>query len=123
MLDSLFRGLFDASVTTTITPGKFLLCVGVSLVLGLVLCAMTVWHSHFSRSLTVTLAILPAVVCVVILMVNGNLGTGVAVAGAFNLVRFRSAPGSAGRLVRSLLLWAPDLLPAWAIWAMGFCSL
>lgn len=56
---------------------------------------MTLWRSPFSRSLAVTLAILPAVVCVVIMMVNGNVGTGVAVAGAFNLVRFRSAPGSA----------------------------
>ena len=42
-----------------------------------------------------TLALLPAVVCIVIMMVNGNVGTGVAVAGAFSLVRFRSAPGSA----------------------------
>ena len=42
-----------------------------------------------------TLAILPAVVCVVILMVNGNIGAGVAVAGTFSLVRFRSAPGTA----------------------------
>ena len=95
MLDTFFRGLFDTALTDTIAPGDFLLCVGVSLLLGLLLCGMTVWHSRFSRSLIVTLAILPAVVCVVILMVNGNVGTGVAVAGAFNLVRFRSAPGSA----------------------------
>lgn len=95
MLDTFFRGLFDTALTDTITPGEFLLCVGVSLLLGLLLCGMTIWHARFSRSLTVTLAILPAVVCVVILMVNGNVGTGVAVAGAFNLVRFRSAPGSA----------------------------
>lgn len=95
MPDNLFQGLFDTALTNTIAPGAFLLCVGVSLILGLLLCAMTLWRSHFSRSLAVTLAILPAVVCVVILMVNGNVGTGVAVAGAFNLVRFRSAPGSA----------------------------
>ena len=95
MLDTLFRGLFDTTLTDTIAPGDFLLCVGVSLLLGLLLCGMTMWHSRFSRSLMVTLAILPAVVCVVIMMVNGNVGTGVAVAGAFNLVRFRSAPGSA----------------------------
>ena len=95
MLDTVFRGLFDTALTNTIAPGNFLLCVGVSLVLGLILCGMTMWHAGFSRSLMVTLAILPAVVCVVILMVNGNVGTGVAVAGAFNLVRFRSAPGSA----------------------------
>ena len=95
MLDTIFRGLFDTALTDTIGPGNFLLCVGVSLVLGLLLCAMTGWRSRSSRSLTVTLALLPAVVCVVIMMVNGNVGTGVAVAGAFSLVRFRSAPGTA----------------------------
>lgn len=95
MLDTLFHGLFDTTLTDTIAPGDFLLCVGVSLLLGLLLCGMTMWRSRFSRSLMVALAILPAVVCVVIMMVNGNVGTGVAVAGAFNLVRFRSAPGSA----------------------------
>ena len=95
MPDTLFRGIFDTALTTTITPGAFVLCVGISLLIGLVLCAMTLWRSNCTRSFAVTLAILPAVVCVVILMVNGNVGTGVAVAGAFNLVRFRSAPGSA----------------------------
>nr|WP_297171548.1 DUF4956 domain-containing protein [uncultured Agathobaculum sp.] len=95
MLDMFFRGLFDTALTDTIAPTDFLLCIGVSLALGLLLCGMTVWRSQFSRSLIITLAILPAIVCVVILMVNGNVGTGVAVAGAFNLVRFRSAPGSA----------------------------
>lgn len=42
-----------------------------------------------------TLALLPAMVQIVIMLVNGNLGTGIAVLGAFSLVRFRSAPGSA----------------------------
>ena len=91
MLDTLFRGLFDTALTTAITPGAFVLCVGMSLLIGLLLCAMTLWRSNCTRSFAVTLAILPAVVCVVILMVNSNVGTGVAVAGAFNLVRFRSA--------------------------------
>ena len=95
MLESIFRGIFDTTLTETIAPADFLRCVGLSLALGLLLCAMTLWRSHYSRSFAVTLAILPAVVCVVIMMVNGNVGTGVAVAGAFNLVRFRSAPGSA----------------------------
>lgn len=54
------------------------------------LCVTTLWRCNYSKSFAVTLAILPAVVCVVILMVNGNIGTGVAVAGTFNLVRFRS---------------------------------
>ena len=95
MLDSLFRGVFDTELTVVISPADFLLCVGVSLVIGLALCAMTMWRTRTSASFTVTLALLPAVVCVVIMMVNGNVGAGVAVAGAFSLVRFRSVPGSA----------------------------
>lgn len=95
MLNSLFRGVFDTELTTVITPADFLLCVGVSLLIGLLLCAATMWRSKSSGGFAVTLALLPAVVCVVIMMVNGNVGAGVAVAGAFSLVRFRSAPGSA----------------------------
>ena len=52
-------------------------------------------RNRSTRSLSCTLAVLPAIVCVVIALVNGNVGTGVAVAGAFSLVRFRSVPGSA----------------------------
>lgn len=59
------------------------------------MCLTTLWRTRYTKSFAVTLALLPAVVCVVIMMVNGNVGTGVAVAGAFSLVRFRSAPGSA----------------------------
>lgn len=95
MLDSFFRGVFDTELSTVIAPADFLLCVGVSLLIGLLLCAMTMWRAKSSGSFVVTLALLPAVVCVVIMMVNGNVGAGVAVAGAFSLVRFRSAPGSA----------------------------
>lgn len=103
MLESLFGGLFDTSLTRVIAPGDFLLCIGTSLLAGLLLCATTLWRCRCSRSFAVTPAILPAVVCVVILMVNGNIGTGVAVAGTFNLVRFRSAPGSA-REIASLFI-------------------
>ena len=95
MLNSLFNGVFDTELTTVITPYDFLLCVGVSLLIGLMLCAMAMWRQKSSGGFAITLALLPAVVCVVIMMVNGNVGAGVAVAGAFSLIRFRSAPGSA----------------------------
>lgn len=95
MLDNLFRGIFDAEYTQVIAPKDFLLCVGASLILGLVLAAGYAFRSRYTRSFLATLAVLPAVVCVVIMMVNGNVGTGVAVAGAFSLVRFRSAQGTA----------------------------
>lgn len=95
MLDSIFRGVFDTELTAVIAPADFLLCVAASLLIGLLLCAMTLWRMNSSGSFAVTLSLLPAVVCVVIMMVNGNIGTGVAVAGTFSLVRFRSVPGSA----------------------------
>ena len=95
MLDTIFGGLFDTQYTTVISVQNFLLCVLVSLLTGLLLACVYQHTSRSSRSFLITLAMLPAIVCVVILMVNGNVGTGVAVAGAFSLVRFRSAAGSA----------------------------
>ena len=53
MLDTVFRGLFDTALTDTISPGNFLICVAVSLILGLLLCAMTGWQSRSSRSVAV----------------------------------------------------------------------
>lgn len=103
MLDNLFRGVFDTAAASVITPGKFLLCVGVSLVMGLILCLMVLWRSRSSESFAITLALLPASVCVVIMMVNGNIGAGVAVAGAFGLVRFRSAAGT-GREISAVFI-------------------
>ena len=94
MPDMIFRGVFDTELTTVITLKQFLLCVGASLIIGLILCAMMLGRTRPSSGFAVTLATLPAAVCAVIMMVNGNVGAGVAVAGAFSLVRFRSAPGS-----------------------------
>ncbi|WP_066719753.1 DUF4956 domain-containing protein [Clostridium sp. Marseille-P299] len=95
MLDSLFKGIFDTDMTRVISVSDFLLCIGCSLVIGLILAAMYMYRTRYTKSFVITLAILPTVVCVVIMMVNGNVGTGVAVAGAFSLVRFRSVPGTA----------------------------
>lgn len=95
MPDTMFGGVFDTQFTEVIALSDFLLCLGVSLLIGLVTAAAYTYRSRYTKSFLITLAILPAVVCVVIMMVNGNIGTGVAVAGAFSLVRFRSAPGTA----------------------------
>lgn len=103
MLDSLFHGVFDSTAVAVITPGKFLLCLGAAPLIGLVLCQMVQWRSRSSGSFAITLALLPASVCVVIMMVNGSIGAGVAVAGAFGLVRFRSAAGS-GREISAVFI-------------------
>jgi hypothetical protein len=70
-------------------------CVCCALIIGLFLAFAYMYRIRYTKSFVATLAVLPAVVCVVIMMVNGNVGVGVAVAGAFSLVRFRSVPGSA----------------------------
>lgn len=88
--------LFTSFIPSTgITPVVFIILVIVSLVLGGILALIHTFNNDYTKSFVMTLAILPAVVAVVILMVNGNIGAGVAVAGAFSLVRFRSAPGTA----------------------------
>ena len=92
---SLFSGLFDTSAATTISVGSFLLCMGAALILGLLLAGAYMYRTRYTKSFVATVAMLPAVVCVVIMMVNGNIGAGVAVAGVFGLVRFRSVPGTA----------------------------
>lgn len=91
----MFKGIFDTDTTRVIEPSDFILCVAVALLAGLIIAAMYMFKARYSRSFVITLALLPAIVCVVIMMVNGNVGTGVAVAGAFSLVRFRSVPGTA----------------------------
>lgn len=110
MLDSLFTGLFDTTITQVISVTDFLLCVGCSLLLGIVFAGAYLYQNRCSKSFVVTLALLPAVVCVVIMMVNGNVGTGVAVAGAFSLVRFRSAPGSAREISAIFLCMGAGLM-------------
>lgn len=94
MLNSIFKGIFDTSASV-IAVSDFLICVGCALVIGLILALSYMYKTRYTKSFVATLAMLPAVVCVVIMMVNGNVGAGVAVAGAFSLVRFRSVPGSA----------------------------
>lgn len=81
--------------TTSVSIVAFIICMAVALALGVFMAFMYSYKSKSSESFIVALAILPLTVSMVIMMVNGNIGTGVTVAGAFSLVRFRSAPGTA----------------------------
>ncbi len=117
MLDSLFSGLFDTDMTGVIGLSDFTLCIVCALAIGLMLSVMYMYKTRYTKSFVVTLALLPAVVCVVIMMVNGNVGTGVAVAGAFSLVRFRSAAGTAREI--SMLFMA---MGAGLVVGMGYLA-
>ena len=120
-MDAIFKGLFDNGLTQTIGVGDFLLCLGVSLLLGLIMAASYTLTNEHTQSFLITVALLPAVVCVVIMMVNGNIGAGVAVAGAFSLVRFRSAPGTAKEIVVLFLAMGTGLIAGMGY--LGFATL
>ena len=110
MIENLFKGLFDTDLTSVISVPHFLLCVGTALLLGILMALAYMYRTRYTKSFVITLALLPAVVCVVIMMVNGNVGAGVAVAGAFSLVRFRSVPGTAKEICTLFLAMGAGLI-------------
>ena len=110
MLDNLFQGIFDSASTTVISVENFLLCVGVALVIGAGIAFCASRRNKFTHSFLAALAALPALVCVTIMMVNGNIGAGVATAGTFSLVRFRSGAGSAKEMTLIFLSMVAGLI-------------
>lgn len=99
MLESILSNSAQASVTLS----EFMLCMAASLVLGVIASLIYMYRNTYAKGFVVTLALLPAIVQVVIMLVNGNLGAGVAVMGAFSLIRFRSVAGG-GREIGSVFL-------------------
>lgn len=89
--------MFTSILTDTqgnLTVQNALLCALVSLLLGVLIAVIYGYQGTCSKNFMVTLVMLPVLVQMIIMLVNGNLGTSVAVLGAFSLVRFRSVPGS-----------------------------
>ena len=117
MLDSLFQSVLSDGVS----PIAMLLCTAVSLLLGICISLLHMHQGSCSKSFAVTLALLPAIVQIVIMLVNGNIGAGVAVAGTFSLVRFRSVPGSAREIGNIFLSMAVGL--ATGMGYLGYAAL
>lgn len=110
MLETIFKGIFDLNGQTVIEVPTFLLCVGISLAIGIFFAFVYSYKNRYTNSFLITLALIPAVVSVVIMMVNGNIGAGVAVAGAFSLVRFRSVAGSAKEICSIFMAMCSGLI-------------
>lgn len=92
--------LFDSIIYgNDITIDVYLICLLFAGLCGVVTALAASFRSHSSKSFLTSLILLPMIVCTVIAMVNGNIGTGVAVMGAFSLIRFRSVPGKARDIV------------------------
>lgn len=94
----MFNSIFDSTTTgLSITTG--LICAGVALALGVVIAITHMKTSQTTKGFLVTLATLPLLVMAVMIMINGNLGTSIAILGAFSLIRFRSIQGKAKDLL------------------------
>ena len=90
--------------TTTVSMQSCLICMGVAIILGVIISAVHKFTTRTTPNFLITLTILPILVQVVIFLVNGNLGTAFAVAGAFSLIRFRSMAGNSKEIVS--VFWA-----------------
>ena len=95
--------IFDSILSGGFSISMFLACLAAAGLCGLVASLMTAKTGEASKGFLISLVVLPMVVCTVILMVNGSVGTGIAVMGAFSLIRFRSVPGKARDIVAIFL--------------------
>ena len=113
-MDQFFESIFNNS---TVTIGSFMLAIITALITGIIFSFMCYFKSNSSKSFFITSSLIPACVAMVIMLVNGNIGVGVAVAGAFGLVRFRSAQGSAKEICIIFVAMAAGLA-----FGMGFLA-
>ena len=101
--------IFSSILSGSFSLGQYLLCLLFAGICGAVAALSLGRASTASRSFLISLVVLPIVVTTVILMVNGNVGTGIAVAGSFSLVRFRSAAGRARDISAIFMVMAAGL--------------
>ena len=95
----MLNSIFSSVSSTSIEISSLIICLVVSLVLGFVIALVHKYTSRCSKDFLITVALLPILVQSVMLMVNGNLGTSIAIMGAFSLVRFRSIPGTSKEIL------------------------
>lgn len=113
IVDSIFPMEFDPlteSYITKLETWMFFTCIGVAIGLGLIAAFCYMFKNNYSKTMVITIATLPPIVCVLIMLVSGSLGAAVAVGGVFALTRFRSAPGSAREITQIFLSMAVGLV-------------
>lgn len=101
--------MFSSIITNPITVTQFCICLGAALFCGLLTARAYMIRNVYSKSFICSLVLIPAIIATIIIMVNGNLGTGVAIMGAFSLVRFRSTPGTSKEMATIFSVMASGL--------------
>lgn len=105
----MLKSLFSNTASSSISIWAILICSVVSIILGVMIAYAHKKTSRYSKNFLITLAVLPILVQSVMIMVNGNLGTSVAILGAFGLVRFRSMPGTSKEILSVFFAMAVGL--------------
>ena len=113
--------MFDTILTGDLSLANFLACLGTAFALGLIVALVHQKTARATSHFITTLAILPVLVCMAIMLVNGNLGAGVATVGIFSLVRFRSIAGNSRSLMAVFFAMAIGL--ATGVGYLGFAAL
>lgn len=101
--------IFSSILVNGLTVENYLICTACAFLCGVIAALAVSFRARISKSFLISIVILPAIVETVIIMVNGSVGTGIAVAGAFSLVRFRSVPGKAKEIAALFLAMTAGL--------------
>lgn len=109
-MGAFFDNIFNSPYISTFTVEQFLLVMISAVFVGMLISVVYAYNNEYSEGFLITVAIIPAVVAVIIMVVSDSIGMGIAVAGAFSLVRFRSVPGKATEIGAIFIAMASGLL-------------
>ncbi|SFB06067.1 protein of unknown function [Acetitomaculum ruminis DSM 5522] len=112
--------MFDSILSTTFNINITLICLACALAYGLIISLTYIFTGKYTKNFVNTLVVLPIIVCVVVTLVNGNLGTSVAILGAFSLIRFRSLQGNSRDIAYIFFAMASGLTASMGYVAFGF---
>ena len=101
--------LFQSILSSEVTVAHFAICTAVGVLCGILVALFYMYKNSYTKSMVSSIILLPAIVSLVIMMVNGNIGAGLVTAGTFQLIKFRSVKASARDLISVFLAMAGGL--------------
>ena len=118
MITQLFNSIYS-SAEVKVNPLALIASLMTGLILGIILAKVYKHQTIYTKEFVITLSLLPAIISIIIFLVNGNLGTSVAVAGTFSLIRFRSAAGGSKELLAIFMATAIGITTGMGFLALG----
>jgi len=118
MITQLFNSIYS-SAEIKVNPLALIASLVTGLILGIILAKVYKHQTIYTKGFVITLSLLPAIISIIIFLVNGNLGTSVAVAGTFSLIRFRSAAGGSKELLAIFMATAIGITTGMGFLALG----